>query len=268
MSTKETFDVTLEAAEVYEARFVPAIFAEWAPLLIDAAQVRRGHAVLDVACGTGIVARTAADRMGDDGAVVGVDLNPAMLTVARRIRPDLEWRQADVSELPFPDGAFDTVLCQMALMFFPDGLRALTEMARVTTQGGTVGVVVPAAIEAQPAYQWLVTIATEEAGAAAASLLDTYWSCGDLDELYALAESAGLRVASTRTHLGTARFGSADELVATEVEGSPLRDRITADIYDRIKERARVELQPFAAVDGSLPAPLRGHIMTAVRVVA
>lgn len=265
MSTNETFQIPLEAAEVYEARFVPAIFAEWAPLLVDAANVRPGQAVLDVACGTGIVSREVADRIGTDGAVVGVDLNAAMLTVARRVRPDLDWQQADAAELPFPDHTFDTVLCQMALMFFPDRARAMAEMARVTATGGTVAVVVPAAIGDQPAYQRLVTIATEEAGADAASLLDTYWSCGDLEELRAVVESAGLQVTSTRTHLGAAKFGSAAELVATEVEGSPLISRISDDIYRRIQERAREALEPFGAADGSLRAPLRGHIVTAVR---
>lgn len=264
MSTRETFQIPLEAAEVYEARFVPAIFAEWAPLLADAAGVSPGQAVLDVACGTGIVARTVADRLGTDGVVVGVDLNEAMLTVARRVRPDLEWQQADVSELPFPDRAFDAVLCQMALMFFPDRARAVAEMARVTAADGTVALVVPAAIEDQPAYQRFVDIAAEEAGAAA-SVLDSYWSCGDPDELRTLVESAGLRVTTTRSHLGTAKFGSADELVATEVEGSPLISRISDDVYQRIKERARAALAPFQAADGSLPAPLRGHIVTAVR---
>ena len=89
----DTFQISLEAAELYEARFVPAIFAEWAPLLADLAGVRRGQAVLDVACGTGIVARTVADRLAGDGRVVGLDLNDAMLAVARGVRPDLEWRQ-------------------------------------------------------------------------------------------------------------------------------------------------------------------------------
>jgi ubiquinone/menaquinone biosynthesis C-methylase UbiE len=63
----ERFEVSTEAAEVYEARFVPAIFAEWAPLLVDLAADRPGQHVLDVACGTGIVARTVADRLAGDG---------------------------------------------------------------------------------------------------------------------------------------------------------------------------------------------------------
>ena len=87
MSTAETFQITPAQAEMYESTFVPAIFAQWAPLLLDAAEVRPAERVLDVACGTGILARTAAERVGPTGSVVGVDLNPAMLAVARRLRP-------------------------------------------------------------------------------------------------------------------------------------------------------------------------------------
>src|SRR5256885_15058770 len=86
--SSESFQVTPEIAEFYEAAFVPAFFAQWAPILCEVAGVAPGHRVLDVACGTGIVTRTAADRVAPDGRVVGVDLNEAMLRVARRVRPD------------------------------------------------------------------------------------------------------------------------------------------------------------------------------------
>jgi ubiquinone/menaquinone biosynthesis C-methylase UbiE len=141
----ESFQIPLEAAEVYESAFVPGFFAQWAPLLCDAAGVGPGDEVLDVACGTGIVARTAAERVVPSGRVVGVDLNEAMLAVARRVGPGIEWRQGDVSALPFLDAAFDRVLCQMALMFFPDRVGALREMARVAHPGATAAVVVPTA---------------------------------------------------------------------------------------------------------------------------
>ena len=85
--TVETFQLSVEAAEVYESQFVPALFAEWAPHLVTAAGVAPGQAVLDVACGTGVVARAAADRIGGQGRVVGLDLNEGMLTVAGRLRP-------------------------------------------------------------------------------------------------------------------------------------------------------------------------------------
>ncbi|HET9444429.1 MAG TPA: methyltransferase domain-containing protein, partial [Acidimicrobiales bacterium] len=219
--THETFQIPLEAAEAYEARFVPALFAEWAPHLVDMADVSPGQAVLDVACGTGIVARTAAPRVVPGGRVVGLDLNEAMLTVARRVSPDLEWRRGDAAALPFADGEFDVVVCQMALMFLPDRLAAVREMARVTAAGGTVAFSVPDRLPAQPAYGPFVDLCAEHAGPEALSLLGTYWSCGDLDDLVALAGAAGLEVLTTRTRAGTARFASVDEFVATEVEGTP-----------------------------------------------
>ena len=263
MSSTETFQIPLAAAELYESRFVPAIFAEWAPLAVDAAGVAPGHAVLDVACGTGIVARTAADRLAGDGVVVGIDLNEAMLTVARRTRPDIEWQQGDAAALPFPDRSFDAVTCQMALMFFPDRAKALREMARVVAPDGRVAIVVPASLPSQPAYGPFVDLVSRLAGAEAASLLGTYWACGDIDELNALVESAGLQVVDTHTHLGTARFGSPDELVATEVEGSPLIERLSDEQYASIKTEARSVLRPFTTPDGSVDAPLRGHVVVA-----
>jgi ubiquinone/menaquinone biosynthesis C-methylase UbiE len=142
----ETFQLSLAAAEAYESKFVPALFAEWAPHLVHIAGVAPGQTVLDVACGTGIVARTSADLLGGHGRVVGLDLNEAMLTVAGRLRPDLEWRHGDAQTLPFADQSFDTVLCQMALMFFPDRVRAVKEMARVVARERIVALSVPAGL--------------------------------------------------------------------------------------------------------------------------
>ena len=103
--------------------------------------------------------------------------------------------------------SFDAVLCQMALMFFPDRIGALREMARVAAPSGTVAVLVPAGLGAQPptvpAWTW-----PPAGGPEARSLLDTYFACGDLDELAGLFGRAGLRVTGTGTHGGTASFGS------------------------------------------------------------
>src|SRR5262245_5940490 len=135
-NSAETFQIPLAAAEAYEATFVPALFGELARHLVDFTGVAPGRSVLDVACGTGIVARTVADRLNGGGRVVGLDLNEAMLTVARRVRPEIEWRQGDAGNLPFATGSFDAVLCQMALMFFPDRGQSLGEMRRVVASGG------------------------------------------------------------------------------------------------------------------------------------
>ena len=258
----ESFQIPLEAAEAYETAFVPAFFAQWAPILCDAAGVTAGQRILDVACGTGIVARTAADRVGAAN-VVGVDLNEAMLTVARRVRPDIDWRQGDAAALPLDDGSVNTVLCQMALMFFPDRVEALREMARVAGQGGMIGILVPSSLDAQPAYGPFVAMAGRHAGGEARSLLSTYFTCGDLGDLTTLFTTAGLPPPTTATRLGTARFPSVDALVTTEVDSTPLGERIDGDVRDLIRDGAREVLAPFTTGDGSLEAPFQVHIVTA-----
>jgi ubiquinone/menaquinone biosynthesis C-methylase UbiE len=115
----EAFQIIREQAEAYEKLLVPALFAQWAPLMVDIARITDGQRVLDVACGTGVATRAAADRVGATGSVVGLDLNPAMLEVAAATRSDIEWRQGDAAHLPFGNEEFDAVLCQSALFFFP-----------------------------------------------------------------------------------------------------------------------------------------------------
>jgi len=261
--TQETFRISPEAAELYESQFVPALFAEWAPRLIDLADVAADHVVLDVACGTGIVARTVADRQAGRGQVVGLDLNEAMLNVARRVRPEIEWRQSDVTALPFGDRTFDVVLCQMAFMFFPDRKQALSEMVRVVKASGTVAFSVPAQLDSQPAYAPFVQMAARHAGPDAISLLGSYFAAGDLHDLKALVASAGLQLVATRTHRGTVRCPSVDAFVATEVESTPLRERISEVVYTRIREDAREVLRPYVRSDGSAEIPLDGHLIAA-----
>lgn len=263
-NSDESFQITAEQAEYYESKFVPAIFGEWAPLLVAAGEVTEGQTVLDVACGTGVVARAAAEQVGVEGAVVGVDLNEAMLGVARRLRPNIEWRQGDAAELPFPSGSFDVVLCQSAMMFFPDVQRALSEMARVVTADGTVAVQVFSNLESQAGYGPFVEVAARHAGPEATSLLSTYWRLGDLVQLESLFEAAGLRVTSTRTHVGTARFDSIDELVAVEVKSTPLASRISDDVYQAILEETRQELKRFTTRNGKVEIPIEGHLITSL----
>jgi len=262
-TTQETFRISARAAELYESQFVPALFAEWALRLVDLAEIAPGHSVLDVACGTGIVARTVADRQAGRGRVVGVDLNEAMLSVARRVRPEIEWHQGDVAALPFPDRTFDVALCQMALMFFPDRQQALREMARVVKADGTVAFSVPGRLDSQPAYAPFVQMAARHAGPEAISLLGSYFASGDLEEVRGLVGAAGLQLVATRTHRGTVRCPSVDAFVATEAESTPLRAQISDAVYAQIREDAREVLRPYVRSDGRAEIPLDGHLIAA-----
>ena len=234
-------------------------------MLCESAGVSPGCRVLDVACGTGIVARTAADLVGPSGAVVGVDVNEAMLTVARRVPPRRGLAARDAAALPFTDDTFDAVLCQMALMFFADRLTALSEMARVVTQPGSVAVVVPSALDNQAAFRPFVELAARIAGPEAMSLLSAYFVCGDLEELTSLFDAAGLRVTDARSVVGTYTAPSVDAAVTTEVESTPLVERISEATYRQLREEAVEVLAPFTTADGRLVAPFECLIVAASR---
>ena len=99
----------------YERFFVSAIGSPLATDLVRVAALRPGERVLDVACGTGVVARLAAKQVGATGTVAGLDVNPGMLAVARSATPPgmpIEWHQASAEAMQLPDATFDVVLCQ------------------------------------------------------------------------------------------------------------------------------------------------------------
>ena len=260
----ETFQIPPEAAEAYESAFVPRLFGEWAHLLVGSVDIETGARVLDVACGTGIVARLAAGRVGEEGRVVGLDLNQAMLDVADRFGSGIEWRQGDAASLPFADDSFDIVFCQAALMFFPDPLAALREMARVVDPKGTVAIQVWDRTADQPAYRPFIEVAARHAGADAVSILSAYFALGDLDALRQMLQKADLEVAQVRTETTTMHFASVEEFVDVEVRTTPLGERLTEEAIGRIVSESRTEgLSPCVTADGRLDVPIRGHLINA-----
>lgn len=136
--------------ENYERHLAPVVFEPWAEILVDTVRVHPGDRVLDVASGTGVVARIAARRAGPTGRVVATDVSGPMISYAARLPlPEnsaaIEYQEAQAADLPFPDESFDVVLCQQGLQFFAERLDAVREMHRVLRAGGVVGVSVWAA---------------------------------------------------------------------------------------------------------------------------
>lgn len=134
-------------AESYERYFVPVIAEPLARDLLGQVRPRAGERALDVACGTGIVARLAAGMVGAAGSVTGIDINPGMLDVAKGVSSDLsptiEWMESDAEELPFPAESFDLVTCQLSLQFIGNKPVAIKEMHRVLKKSGRVGIALP-----------------------------------------------------------------------------------------------------------------------------
>lgn len=139
---RETFQLGSNAAAVYEDQKVPAIFGPLAEATLDVVSLNSHDVILDVACGTGIVARTARRRLGPSPRIVGVDLNEGMIGTARTLPDDAsqscEWHVADVTKMPFDPETFSVAFCQQGIQFFPDEIAALREIRRVLHPNGRI----------------------------------------------------------------------------------------------------------------------------------
>src|SRR5690606_3682483 len=206
----------------YERYFVPAIGAPLATDLVRRAALRPGERVLDVACGTGIVARLAAQEVGESGIVKGLDVNPGMLAVARSATPttSIAWHEASAEATPFPDASSDVVLCQMGLQFMLDKTAALREMRRVLVPGGRLLLNVPG-----PTPR-LFTIMGEalarHVGPEAAGFVHHVFSLHDTAEVRDLVSEAGFDDVSVESDTRWLHLPAPEEFLWQYVASTPL----------------------------------------------
>jgi SAM-dependent methyltransferase len=263
--SEPTLQAQIDAANAYEALFVPALFGQWTPKVAGAAQIQPDQRVLDVACGTGILAREVASRMRSSGRVVGIDPSPGMVAVARQFAPAVEWREGVAEALPFPDQSFDVVVSQFGLMFFADRRQALREMLRVLAPGGRVAVAVWDSLDDIPAYASEVALLERTAGRRAAEALSAPFVLGNRKDLTTLLSEAGVASAEITTHHGTAQFPSIRTMVEADLRGwLPVMGVIlTEDQIGRILQEAEYALGGYAAADGRVIFRLSAHLVTA-----
>jgi ubiquinone/menaquinone biosynthesis C-methylase UbiE len=254
-------------AELYERHLVTAVTALWADDLVERVNVRDGDRVLDVACGTGVVARAAADRVGSGGRVAGLDLNPAMLAVARSQSAQVDFVQGSAAALPFDEGSFDAVLCQLGLQFFPDRAKALRQMNRVLDRGGRLGLSVYGPIEHNPGTLALAQALDHHLGTGASQTKRAEHVLAYATLVHKLVEDAGFHDIAITTETKHVRFASASDWVHIQLTATPLasllaeplaRPRVTEKITAAVAEA----LAPYA-VDGGLEFPLEAHVLTA-----
>jgi ubiquinone/menaquinone biosynthesis C-methylase UbiE len=266
----ERWQLEGDSAELYEHYLVPPVTLPWAVDLVERVGVETGERVLDVACGTGAVARVAAERVGDGGRVVGVDVNGAMLWVARARLPELEWREGSVLALPFADGEFDVAFCQLGLQFFPDRLVALREMRRVLTPGARFGASVYSSIERNPAAEALSDALDRHVGEGASLAKRHEHSLADRAELAGLLATAGFAGVRVETISREVRFASAEEWVRIQFAATPLaallegrepseRERLVGLVGADVGQRLTQFLQ-----DGGLAFPQEVHVALAI----
>ena len=212
-------------AENYQRFFVPSIGGPVADDLIETAAVRPGQRVLDVACGTGVVARLAVERVGPDGAVAGLDVTPGMLAVARATTPSdvaIDWHEASAEAMPLADETFDVVLCQMGLQFIPNKLAALREMRRVLDAGGRAFVTVPG--PKPPIFAMMTDAMARHLSPQAASFADLVFSMHDADELTELMRSAGFRDIDVQARRKSLRVPAPAEFLWQYIYSTPVAE--------------------------------------------
>ena len=260
---------TVSVAEACERYMMSAFGNAWGQDLVEVAAPGAGQHVLDVACGTAAVARAAASRVGATGQVVGLDLNPAMLAMARAIAHrdglPIEWREADATALPFADATFDLVCCHQGLQFFPDRSAALREMFRVLVPGGRLALGVWRRLEHQPFYAALTDALERYVSAQAAASLRAAFILGDAQELRVLIAGAGFREIHIRIRSRITRYPSLEEYVLGYLAGSPMAPAVAA--LDDTARNAMLRhiitaLQSYVDDDG-LAAPWESHVVTA-----
>jgi ubiquinone/menaquinone biosynthesis C-methylase UbiE len=253
MVSGQRFQLEGQGPAAYEQYLVPTFFTPCAEQLLALAPPQAGHRVLDVACGTGIVARLASSTVGAAGRVVGVDVNDGMLAQARASAAEaacpITWQTGDAASLGGPDGSFDVVYCQQGLQFLPDRPGALAEMHRVLAPGGRVAVAVWRDIEHQPAFASLISALERQVGAEAAAMMRSPFSGPGREQIRDLLAAAGFTDPTVRIGVLSARFPSASAFLREEALSSPLAGPVGA-----------LDDQQYAALDRDVVEALAGHV--------
>nr|WP_249798373.1 methyltransferase domain-containing protein [Bradyrhizobium zhengyangense] len=269
MTVHDHWQMDASAPELYERYLVPAITSVWADDLLDRIEPAKGESVLDVACGTGVVARRLAER-GHVGRLVGIDLNGAMLAVARAKSSDVEWTEGSALDLPFATRSFDLVLCQLGLQFFPDRPQALREMARVLRPSGRLGLSVYSAIEHTPAANAFVQALDGFLGPEASRTKRAEHLTCNADEVGNWVRQTGFDRVGVETVTKEIGFPSALDYVRFQLTATPMaalltreddagRERTIAAIADDVAAR----LDPSILANGRLTFPQESFVVIA-----
>lgn len=203
MASSAPSPFTSSPPELYERFLVEPLFRPFAEELLNRVRVAENDRLLDVACGTGIVARLARQVVGGRGRIVGVDASPAMLAQARAVAPSIDWREGDAARLPVGDDeAFDVLTCHQGLQFFADRPAAIREMRRVLVPGGRLAVATWLPVGDIPLMRDLQKVAERHLG----TFVDRRHSFGDADAIRRLLADGGFGAIRIETVTRTIRM--------------------------------------------------------------
>jgi ubiquinone/menaquinone biosynthesis C-methylase UbiE len=257
MSSASYRNFTGTGAHNYQRYFVPAIATPVSADLLRAAALQAGERVLDVACGTGVIARLAAKQVGPTGSVTGIDVAPDMIDVAKSTSAPagshIEWHVSDAASLPLPSDSYDVVLCQMGLMFIEDRAAALAEMHRTLVPGGRVVVNTPGAIH--PAFELMEQAIIEHISPELGGFVRAVFSMHDPDALATLLRDAGFEDVSTTVSTSTFQLPAPAEFLWQYINLTPMGPFVAAAPQEAklAMEQQVVESWQTFVVDGKTP---------------
>lgn len=252
-----------ETAIAYEELLVPALFQEWADRIANSDKIKSARQVLDVACGTGVLARTIARQL-KGSSVTGIDPNSGMLAVANQKAPDINWQRGQAEKLPFEDETFDAVVSQFGMMFFASPEKALQEMNRVLKAGGHMIVTVFDSLQNIPAYNTMVDIFDRKVGKSAGDALRYPFTMGgDIEKLNSLFSKSGLNNSKIVTQKSVARFSNPRHMVLSDVKGWFPFAKIHLDdqLIESIVNEAEIVLEPFLTSGGNVQFDVSVHLI-------
>jgi ubiquinone/menaquinone biosynthesis C-methylase UbiE len=187
MSEAQLF-VATTFTEIYERALVGPLFRPFAEQLVARLAPKPTDSIIDVACGTGIVARVAREQLGPQARIVGVDVAPAMLAVARTVDQTIDWRHGNANALPVDaNDHFTVVTCHQGLQFMADKPAVVREMRRVLAPAGRVAIATWSSLEEIPGMRELNAVVERHVG----RIVDTRHSFGDAHAVKQLLVEAG-----------------------------------------------------------------------------
>lgn len=258
-------------AENYERFFTPSIGEPLAHSLLKRAAVQPNERVLDVACGTGVLARLLAQGSGPVGGLAGLDPNPGMLAIARRVTEpsaEIEWYEATAEHMPLPAESFDIILCQMGLQFMPDRSAALKEMRRVLNRNGRLLVSVPGPLP--DIFQHLASALDRFVGPPAAGFVRQVFSLHDLEEVEEILRDGDFTQVEVQAEDHHLKLPPPQQFLWQYVHSTPLSASASQMDASAQAEFEREVLNAWAdsGGDGGLDLRLRMVIASATKAAA
>jgi ubiquinone/menaquinone biosynthesis C-methylase UbiE len=255
----------------YERYIVQAWMGAWAQTLVETACLRKNEQILDIGCGTGIVARKAAALVGNGKNVIGLDISEGMIRSARTLAEreglyGIEWRQGDAASMPFDDEKFEVVLCQQGLQFCSDPSAVLREIFRVMREDGRLAISLWRELKRQPYFMAIAKI-YESFFKKEATMVHKSFPSSSRERLRKLIIDAGFRNIHIGLEVKMARFSPVEDFIPGYLNATPLAQEINC-----LNEQERSEMyrQIVASIsnyidDDGLAAPMESYVIAATK---